>query len=91
MKTFLIVLLCNFLVILIGVIGFQAFFVGFGVAPIDTLSRLIGMLVVPMFPAFLVAITLRKLLGFSLLTSWTATSLVIAVVIVLGANGFTIR
>ncbi len=90
MKTFLIVLLCNFIVILFGVVGFKAFFVNFGVAPIDTISQLIGILIVPMVPAYFLAITLRKLFSFPLLPSWTFTSLVITLLVVLSKNGFSL-
>lgn len=77
------------MVIAFGAIGFREFFVSFGVAPLDTISQLIGMSAVAIVPSYILAVVLRKLFSIRLFYSWIATSLTIAALIVLGANGFS--
>lgn len=60
------------------------FFIGLGVAPIDTLALLIGSLVVPLLPSYLLAKLIVRKTRYTLYQAWLVLVILILLMITIG-------
>lgn len=64
--------------------GFSEFFVRFGVAPVDTVSELIGGLIIPIIPTYFFARYLHNKKGNNFLYSWMIGLITVCVISTIG-------
>ena len=64
--------------------GFSVFFAGFGIAPLDTIAQMIGVLIVPIVPTYFVARYLAVSKGKSFLSAWRVGTVIILVIMTVG-------
>jgi len=68
--------------------GFSKFFIYFGGAPLETIARLIGGLILPIVPTFFVARYLHNKKGKDFLTYWISGVILLCVISTIGmVNG----
>ena len=64
--------------------GFSKFFIGFGIAPIDTLAGMLGALTIPLVPSYFVARFLSVRKGKTFLRSWVIGTVIICTISTIG-------
>ena len=68
--------------------GFDVFFVGFGIAPLNTITGMIGVLIVPIVPTYFIARYLAVNKGKRFLLAWmVGTCILLAIMTVGMLNG----
>jgi hypothetical protein len=65
--------------------GPSKFFVGLGIAPVDTLASVVGISFVPLLVSLLVALLVAKLSKLSMYKAWVGCLLIMLVVMIIGA------
>ena len=60
------------------------FFIGIGVAPIDTLAELIGKLIIPVIPSFFIAKFISRKTNHSLYKTWMMLTILMLVLMTVG-------
>lgn len=64
--------------------GFSEFFVHFGFAPVDTISEMVGGLLVPLVPSYFIARYMHKNKEKNFLNSWILGVIALCVVMTIG-------
>ena len=68
--------------------GFEVFFVGIGIAPLDTISEMVGVLIVPIVPTYFIARYLAAHKEKKFLSAWiVGTCILLAIMTVGMLNG----
>jgi len=60
------------------------FFIGLGVAPVDTLALLLGSLVVPLLPSYLIAKLIVRKIRYTLFQTWLVLAILILLMMTIG-------
>ena len=65
--------------------GFRGFFIGFGIAPLDSLAKMFGVLLVFIIPTYFISKILYNKMKISFLYSWIAGVVVLGLLAAVGA------
>lgn len=77
------------LINIVAVTGFAEFFVSFGIAPMGSLARLLGMLVVPVVPTYFIARFFSRRTTVSFVTLWLVGTIALSVLMAIGVSNRT--